>query len=114
MKVITPFWITPIHQVEGKPEVKFELRPLDQRAYLSLKSEMLMKRGRVQVSPDGMLEAFTYGLKNWQGLETPFTEDAKREVVSGLADANWALWMEEIAGALFRRAVLGEPELKNS
>jgi hypothetical protein len=63
---------------------------------------------------DGILGAFEYAVTNWRGHETPFSEEAKAEVIEGIANPHWAAWQEQITGDLLRRALLGEPEVKNS
>lgn len=114
MKPFNHFWLKPKHQLKGKPEVEFELRPLDQRAFLSLKNELFVRKGKVSITADGLLECFTYGVTNWKGLELEFSSESKREIADGVANWDWGQWMEEIAGTLYRRCILGEPEAKNS
>ena len=115
MKQLQKFWFKPPHQRKEKPVVEFELLPLDQRAYLTLKGELRRSRGGgVVPTVDGILGTFAYAVSNWRGHETPFSLEAKEEVIEGLASPDWAAWQEQIAGELLRRAILGEPEAKNS
>jgi hypothetical protein len=113
MKELQSFNFKPKYQRQGKPEVTFELQPLDQRTYLILKGESTLRRGSVDVSPDGVLVAFRYAVKGWAGLDQPFSEDARQEAMYGAANVHMANWQAEIAEALIKRAVLGEPEIKN-
>jgi hypothetical protein len=113
MKALQPFKFEPKYQRKGKPKVEFELLPLDQRTFLVLKSEAVMRRGFIIVSPDGVLVAFRYAVKGWTGLEVEFSDEARQEAMYGAADIHMANWQAEIAEELMRRAVPGEPEIKN-
>jgi hypothetical protein len=110
MKAFTPEWFKPKYQRKGKPAVEFELRPLDQRTLYVL--QMNMTRG--VAGPDGALAAFDYAVNNWRGYEDEFSQDAKFAVLNGPGETHWTMWLAEIAGHLYKRAYLGEPERKNS
>ena len=115
MKQLQKFWFKPPYQRKDKPVVEFELLPLNQRAYITLKSELRLSRGgRVLPTAEGVLSTFAYAVNNWRGHETPFSLEAKEEVIEGLASPEWSLWQAEIASELLRRALIGEPEAKNS
>jgi hypothetical protein len=114
MKQLQPFWYTPKHQVKGKGKIEIELQPLDQRTYIFLKGELRRVRGQLMPTAEGMIGTFQYAVTNWRGHDVEFSEDAKEAVAEGAADPHWAQWMEEIAGVLLRRALIGEPETKNS
>lgn len=114
MKAFNKYWFTPAHQIKGKPVVEFELMPLSQRAYLSLKAETSYRGRKLSVTPEGQLEVFDYAVQNWRGLETPFSLEAKADAMNGVADLHFAIWQDQITAESMRRVVLGEPEIKNS
>jgi len=113
MKILHPFWFKPTYQLEGKPEVEFQLRPLDQRTYMFMRDEIIQVRRKFRMGVDGVLEAFDYSVLDWKGLDVPFSAAAKREART-VTNEDWAEWQQAIAMELFRRAQLGEPEAKNS
>jgi hypothetical protein len=114
MKEFNRFWYTPPHQRKGKPKVEFELMPLDQRTWLTLKSEIRGRRISITLTPDGYLEAFRYGVVGWRGYEVEFSEEAKLDMVTGVANRHVAIWQEQIAAELMRRVLLEDSQAKNS
>lgn len=110
MKEFTKFWHKPRHQRKGKPEVQFHLQPLDQRTLYILQQSI----GRRGPDVDGATAAFEFAVVGWQGLDEPFSQAAKDAVLNGVGGMDWTLWLADIAGTLYRRAILGEPEAKNS
>lgn len=114
MKELSKFWWKPPHQRKNKAVVEFELMPLDQRTFLTIKGEMRGRGLKLSLSPEGYIEAFRYGVTNWRGLDVPFSEDAKMEMLFGAASVHVARWQEQIAGELMRRVIFEDDEVKNS
>jgi hypothetical protein len=110
MKQLTPYWFKPAYQVEGQPEVEFQLRPIDQRTHYACRSISSLKA----IGVDGAFAAFDYAVIDWKGLPMPFSRQAKRELLSGPTNQHMTFWLFAIAGECYRRAQLSEDELKNS
>jgi len=112
-KLFNPFWFKPAHQPNEASAVEFQLKPLDQRTFMFMRDDIYTVRRKMRMGVDGVLEAFDYAVVGWRGLPSEFSDAAKREART-VADPDWIEWQQQIAMELFRRAQLGDPEVKNS
>jgi hypothetical protein len=110
MRGFEKFKFTPKYQEKGKGPVVFELIPLDQRTLYALQADMLDR----SPGPDGAIAVFEYAVKGWEGLDVPFSHEAKNAVVTGPGEPRWTMWLAQIAGELYRRSFLTETVRKNS
>jgi hypothetical protein len=110
MKQLQPWWFTPDYQIKGKPEVKFHLRPLDQRTNYIVSSDI----GRKGVGVDGAFAAFEYSVIGWEGFPEPYSPEAKRQKLTGQGDASMSMWIFQVAGELYKQSFLEDDALKNS
>ena len=95
MRDLTPFDFEPKHQPLDTP-VTFKLRPLDMQGLYELQASM-NRRGIP--GWDGIVAAARY-ITGWTG-PGEYSPARKREILDGAADANWMIWLAEIAGKLF-------------
>ena len=110
-KQIAAYWFEPDAQPFEDRKVGFYLRPLNQETYWKLQAAYI--RGGKVPEWDGIAAAFEYAVSDWRGLEEPYTRDAKREALN-VRSPRMALWQMQIAGELYREALLSEEEQKNS
>lgn len=104
----TPY--KPAHQIEGQPEVEFDLRPINQRVMMA----MLADWRDDLPGPMGVSAAIEHSVVGWRGLPQEFSTTARRELFDGEANLDSALWAYQIAAEAFRRAKLGRDAAKNS
>ena len=105
---------TPDVQPPGQAAV-FELRPLNMEGLYEL------QRSFDEKGTPGFASArlaFEYAVIGWQGAkldgkQIEFSREAKREVLNGVGDPDWMLFLFQIAGELYRQALLTESERKN-
>jgi hypothetical protein len=112
---ITPFDYEPSHQPDPASPVIFKLRPLDQRAYHEITAS-LNDRGVPRW--DGIVEASRFilgwsGIKS-EGIEVQFSRNALRGVLDGQADTDWMIWLGQVAGHLYSKAILTDDDRKKS
>lgn len=112
---LTQWKFTPRHQPHPTPVI-FDLKPLS----LGVLYELQRSMGDVGIPTfEGTAQAFRYSVVGWEGatlLEEPlgYSSEAKREVLDSTADRDWLVWLTEIAGELYARALLKDDERKNS
>lgn len=111
MKQLLPFWFAPAHQPREGAKVEFQLRPLDMPTFYTLQASRTRRRGAPEW--EGISATFEHSVVDWRGLETPFSAAAKRDALAD-ADVDFMIWLAQIAGELYSRAVLKEEERKNS
>ncbi len=120
MKDIVPFDFTPDYQPSKKHKVSFKLRPLSQRDQYEMQTSMVVVRGNLKPSWDGVCVAAQQivgwaGVTKRDGSALEFSSAAVDDVIeSENADPRWSIWLYQIAGALYRRAVLSEDTAKKS
>jgi hypothetical protein len=110
MQKLQTYWFKPLHQAEGKPEVEFQLRPVDQRTHYAMSLD-LKPNG---IGADGAIAAFEYSVVGWRGMPVEFSHQAKHALLNGAVNPDVTIWLYNIAGECYRRAQLGDDELKNS
>jgi hypothetical protein len=104
------FWFKPTHQREGQPEVEFELQPLDLRTLYTVQAARTDKG----INVDGAIAAFEFSVTNWRGIEPAFSRRAKISVLNSVGEVDWMVWLGQIAGELYMRALIGGDAAKNS
>jgi hypothetical protein len=112
---ISPFEYEPTHQPDPDSPVKFRLRPLDQRALHEVTAS-LNDRGVPRW--DGILEASRFIL-GWSGIKSdgadlPFSRQALRSILDGGADTDWMVWLGQITGHLYSKALISDDDRKKS
>lgn len=105
----SPYWFTPQTQSGEGEAAQFQLRPLTLRGLYDLRASF----NDQGVPTSSGLEVALGFVTDWKNVEPPFSPQAKRALLDGAADSRWILWLAEIAGELFRGALVPETERKN-
>lgn len=110
MRDLSTTWFAPAHQPDEKSPVEFQVRPLDMPTFSAIATSM-DDAGRPTWR--GLAAAFEYSVVDWRGLPEAFSREAKRAALVRF-DPNMYLWVVQICGELYKRAILTEAERKNS
>lgn len=108
MEQLSKFEFTPAHQPFDTP-VAFTLRPLDQRGLYELQASL-----RDGIPGWSGIEAAARHIVGWSGLPDTFSRARMLQVLAAPADINWTVWLGEITGHLYRKALVPEDAAKKS
>ena len=93
----------------GDETVTFVLKPLDMAGLYRIQSALATSDVPNWECAEAIVSRHLIG---WEGLEQPFSERARREMLAGAASVRWIAWIGAIVGELYRRAVLTAEEKK--
>lgn len=110
MRDVVPFKFTPAHQDEGaEAPVVFELEPLELPELYALQLEISRNGVPSWEVAEPIVRKCLIG---WSGLEVPYSREAKLRILRGAGGLSWVLWIGQIIGELYRRAILTDAEKK--
>lgn len=112
MKQLATFTFTPENDqpaADKGPPVTFTLKPLDMRQFVDFQGAF-NRNGRLTSDSYAIAIANIVG---WENAPIPYAPGALQKVLNGEPNVTWALWLSEIAGALYARALMTEDERKN-
>lgn len=105
------FQFKPAHQPDEANPVEFELKPLDMQTFFRLQTS-IGKEG--QPAWEDCATIFQNNVTAWSGLKADYSPQAKRSMLGDEGNSDLLIWLGEIAGELYKRAMLRSADRKNS
>jgi hypothetical protein len=107
-------WFTPTYQPDETCEVSFELKPLDFWGFYELQASL----GEDFIPSRRGIEQAAQLIVGWKGIkengaEVPFSPGYIKALFKGQPSMAWTLWLSQIAGHKYGKAILSETERKN-
>lgn len=104
------FNFRPAHQPDPEKPVEFELKPLSMPTFFRLQAS-INRDGNP--SFEDCVAIFQNNVVSWSGLPQECTANAKQAMLSGEANPDLYIWLGQLAGELYTRALLKGSERKN-
>ena len=105
------FTFRPAHQPDADNPVEFELKPIDMKTFFNLQAS-IGKEG--QPAWEDCAAVFQNNVTAWGGLKADYSPQAKRLMLTDEGNSDLLIWLGEIAGELYKRALLRSADRKNS
>lgn len=110
MKQLDPFWYEPTTEQPADGEkVSFHLKPLSMRALYRMRMA-LDERG---LPTDECIDVTLQHILSWKNAPLEYSTAARDALFDGAPDIRWMLWLSELTGVLYSRALVPETERKN-
>ena len=111
MEGLTPHWFKPGYQPDPDNQVELHLRPADMRTLYVLQTGF--DPATDSLSWAAVSTVFEQCVIGWRGYAADYSPAEKRKILSGTGDPRWVAWLSHIASEVYRKAILGETEIKN-
>jgi len=112
-KTLGSEWYTPASEKESEEPARFKLKDLNREQLDdAMNGAMMDDKGSFRLSPQGTRSALKNGIEEWEGVEDESGEKLKCTFVNHRY-LPWQLG-QELAAEIVTKAMLGDPEEKNS